>query len=227
MANLAEADTWSAGIYQIETTDPVVGGAPNEGTGAGMSNIPHQQLAKRTTWLKARIDDLLGNSGAFVAGLLTRTVAGTTVARTLAAGTGILVTNGNGVAGNPTITADIATQVIAEAGTNNTQIMTPFRTAQLLNAKTVSNFSANGYQKLPSGLIIQWGTFTLDASAASEHAVTLPIAYPTAHISAYTGVNNAADQMVGIAARTLTSVTIRKGVSDLLARSGFWFSLGY
>jgi hypothetical protein len=59
MANLTEADIFPAGIYQIETNDPVVGGIPNEATGAGMSNIPHQQLAKRTNWLKARVETLL------------------------------------------------------------------------------------------------------------------------------------------------------------------------
>ena len=38
---------------------------------------------------------------------------------------------------------------------------------------------ANGYQKLPSGLIIQWGTLDITPTATSY---TLPIAYPTAHL---------------------------------------------
>lgn len=61
MANLPEnAAAWPTGVYQIEATDPVVGGLPDEDTGAGMSNIPHKQLADRTAWLKAMLDDLLG-----------------------------------------------------------------------------------------------------------------------------------------------------------------------
>lgn len=73
MANLIEIDDWEAGIYQIEQTDPVLGGAPNVATGAGMSNIPHQQLAKRTTWLRQRVDELLDlvrSASTTVAGLV-------------------------------------------------------------------------------------------------------------------------------------------------------------
>jgi hypothetical protein len=56
MADLPETAVFDAGIYQIETTDPVLGGAPNAATGAGMSNIPHLQLARRTLWLKEQVD---------------------------------------------------------------------------------------------------------------------------------------------------------------------------
>jgi hypothetical protein len=63
-------------------------------------------------------------------GLVARTGAGTAAARTLTAGTGITVTNGNGVAGNPTVAASIATQAEAEAGTDNAKLMTPLRVAQ-------------------------------------------------------------------------------------------------
>lgn len=44
-----------------------------------------------------------------------------------------------------------------------------------------SNQSANGYQKLPSGLLIQWGTFL--ASASADVAVTFPVAFPNAVFS--------------------------------------------
>lgn len=56
MANLPEAGTWPAGIYQLETTDPVVGGPPDVSTGAGKSNIPLMQLAIRTALLKGTAD---------------------------------------------------------------------------------------------------------------------------------------------------------------------------
>jgi hypothetical protein len=57
MANLTETAAWDD-VYQIETTDPVVGGAPNPGTGAGMSNIPHLQLLRRTKWLRDELEKL-------------------------------------------------------------------------------------------------------------------------------------------------------------------------
>jgi hypothetical protein len=63
-------------------------------------------------------------------GLVARTGAGTAAARTLTAGTGITITDGDGVAGDPTVAASIATQAEAEAGTDNAKLMTPLRVAQ-------------------------------------------------------------------------------------------------
>ena len=49
--------------------------------------------------------DLTALAGLASAGMIARTGAGTVAARTLTAGTGISVSNGDGVSGNPTITA--------------------------------------------------------------------------------------------------------------------------
>ena len=46
MANLNADPKYEAGIYQIERTNPVVGGAD------GISNRPAHQLANRTAWFK-------------------------------------------------------------------------------------------------------------------------------------------------------------------------------
>jgi hypothetical protein len=43
-----------------------------------------------------------------------------------------------------------------------------------------NNFSTNGYQQLPGGLIIQWGT---DIVTTSNHNVNFPIAFPNAALS--------------------------------------------
>ena len=43
----------------------------------------------------------------------------------------------------------------------------------------LASLAANGYQKLPSGLIIQWGS--ADVPAASYTDFTLPVSYPTAY----------------------------------------------
>lgn len=55
MANVTETPSYDAGIYQIETTDPVLGG-PN-----GIANAQAKGLANRTAFLKQQIDQL--NSG--------------------------------------------------------------------------------------------------------------------------------------------------------------------
>jgi hypothetical protein len=56
MAGLPETETWEADVYQIEQTDPVVGGPPNLGLGQGITNVPHAHLANRTAWLKAQVE---------------------------------------------------------------------------------------------------------------------------------------------------------------------------
>lgn len=52
MANLTEVVQFDAGVYQLETTDPVQGGEN------GVSNAPLKNLANRTAYLKKHIDDL-------------------------------------------------------------------------------------------------------------------------------------------------------------------------
>lgn len=49
-----------------------------------------------------------------------------------------------------------------------------------------SSMATNGYQKLPSGLIIQWGTALANTSGVAN--VTLPIAFPSNLFSATIGV---------------------------------------
>ena len=53
MANLPEESRYDDGVYQLELTDPVVGG-PN-----GVSNAPLRNLANRTRWLKDQIAEML------------------------------------------------------------------------------------------------------------------------------------------------------------------------
>lgn len=50
VANLTETETWEAGIYQLETSDPVQGGP------GGIDNLQAQQLGNRTTWLKGQLE---------------------------------------------------------------------------------------------------------------------------------------------------------------------------
>ncbi|CAB4137067.1 hypothetical protein UFOVP326_1, partial [uncultured Caudovirales phage] len=60
MANQPEsAASYPAGVYQLETTDPVQGGV------GGVSNTPLLQLANRTAWLKAQYDALAASIGGY------------------------------------------------------------------------------------------------------------------------------------------------------------------
>lgn len=51
MGKLTESEQWDEDIYQIETSDPVLGGPE------GLSNRPQKQLANRTQWLKKQLED--------------------------------------------------------------------------------------------------------------------------------------------------------------------------
>ena len=61
MANLRETATWESGIYQLETTDPVVGGVD------GISNKQAIQLANRTGYLKSEVEALKSDASAKLA----------------------------------------------------------------------------------------------------------------------------------------------------------------
>ncbi|ECG8633665.1 tail fiber protein, partial [Salmonella enterica subsp. salamae] len=51
MGKLTELERWDEDVYQIETSDPVLGGPE------GITNKPIRQLANRTRWLKKHLDD--------------------------------------------------------------------------------------------------------------------------------------------------------------------------
>lgn len=55
MVAITERAEWAEQIRQIEANDPVQGGEN------GIDNIPHQQLANRTAYLKKQFDDLKKN----------------------------------------------------------------------------------------------------------------------------------------------------------------------
>jgi hypothetical protein len=68
-------------------------------------------------------------------------------------------------------TADIAGSAVTTAKVNNEAISF----AKLLSTDWTASLGASGYQKLPSGLIIQWGSGT----AASNTSISFPTTFPT------------------------------------------------
>ncbi|OLF53812.1 hypothetical protein [Pseudomonas chlororaphis] len=53
MADLPEPIEWTPGVYQLETSDPVLGGPE------GIDNLQAKQLASRTQWLKDQIEKVI------------------------------------------------------------------------------------------------------------------------------------------------------------------------
>lgn len=221
MANLTETPTYEAGIYRFEATDPVQGGP------GGIDNLPTNQLANRTAWLKAQVEAILLDIAAIESGYATAaSLAGHTTNTSNPHG----VTKAQVGLGSVE-NYGIASQGEAEAGTIGTKYMTPLRSKQAIAAlvpsasETVAGLiecataaeaqaltdavraltpatlaeafkganrdtSAAGYQRLPGGLIIQWGSIV--GSSTDNVTFIYPVAFPNA-VLCLCGVNRQAD----------------------------------
>lgn len=113
---------------------------------------------------------------------------------------------------------------------NNTQIV--FNDATTQNTSTAGYFTgsnqsltANGYQRLPNGGIIQWG------SGTAGTRVTFPLAFPNACRSVVSVGDNGAGGS-GLTARcTGVNTTGFDLSSDVccsnIARNRYWIAIGY
>lgn len=192
MANLTENPaTWETGIYQIEQTDPVLGGAPNVATGAGMSNIPHIQLTNRTAFLKKVIDDT--GLGAAAVPLVTLNSAAARLTGSYRFASGDANTPAVGVAGTVQVIAASASAVNQIAcDSASTRTWARFWNgavwsgwAEFWQSSGVhSSLASSGWQRLPSGLILQWGLFVRNSATANVfYSFNFPITFPTACLS--------------------------------------------
>ncbi|MEM8554390.1 MAG: hypothetical protein AAGF71_06120 [Pseudomonadota bacterium] len=166
MADLPEQAIWHDGIYQIEQTDPVLGGVPVKVTHAGVVNIPNLELADRTRFLKEGLDALSANA--------------------------------------PRLT-DFGNDLLA-----------------------------TGYQRLPGGLIIQWGEVAFaNTTNDGNFTVTLPVAYPNAHLQVIVGHTfgyiGGGGQTEGIAInqRTLSTFVFSNHWSGSVDDTARYISLGF
>lgn len=126
----------------------------------------------------------------------------------------------------------IATTAQAQALTDDLALLTPKKLADAFKGANQS-LAANGYQKLPSGLILQWGTSASVSGSASTFI--FPIAFPnamlirgafsndTGSVGIFSTVSTSGDTKVNMAVSAWTSTSTR-------APSGYtsWcFALGY
>lgn len=77
---------------------------------------------------------------------------------------------------------ELATAAEAQALTDATRSITPFTLAQSLKGAN-QLLASKGYQKLPGGLIIQWGTDPVSSNSSADFSY--PIAFPNAVLCAF------------------------------------------
>lgn len=101
----------------------------------------------------------------------------------------------------------------------------------------LSNIGESGYQKLPSGLIIQWGkvgAYSQNGNTTQTFSVTLPIAFPTRYLSAtaqlgsvdISGTSTNYEYYAGVSAN-LTTLTIAVRWQSQYTNSIYWIAIGY
>lgn len=125
----------------------------------------------------------------------------------------------------------IPTAPTAALGTSNTQIATTafvfansLHSAQLTASKAVI-----GYQKLPSGVIIQWGSLSVSDNAT--YNITLPIAFTTVNnpVASLRDLKNGGSNIATVCARPngLAQITVETEFGYALNTSVFWIAIGY
>lgn len=147
MANLSETSAWENGIYQLETSDPVMGGEN------GISNRAAKQLANRTLWLKNEITAKENQTNNLLATKANKTV-------TVSGGLGL--TGGGDLTTSRTISVDFATA--NDMGTAN-KVVGAFLLQNELDKKPSKNTTVTAGTGLTGG-----GTLAANFSIAADMA---------------------------------------------------------
>lgn len=88
-----------------------------------------------------------------------------------------------------------------------------------------ASIAANGYQKLPSGLIIQWGVAIIPSGSPGTLAITYPIAFPNGRVCGLISpAGNPSGTVPGI---TLTSNTVATLYAYSASQVVYWLAIGY
>ena len=89
-----------------------------------------------------------------------------------------------------------------------------------------ASIGSNGYQKLPSGLIIQWGYLVTGTTSAGNVVVTFPVAFPTAALvpmsCSANGVATPTVTGIAVVSKTSMSVYFLANTTGLV-----WYAIGY
>lgn len=104
-------------------------------------------------------------------------------------------------------------------------------TATSIKSLFENKLTDSGYQKLPNGLIIQWGNVLRNKNSPSNYSITFPISYPNSclHVTCTPRFNTdpvvlGADAHNAVGAVTKSSMVVRQ---DSNQNSLYWLTIGY
>lgn len=87
------------------------------------------------------------------------------------------------------------------------------------------SLTSNGYQKLPGGIILQWGKYTTAVTNAAT-AITFPIAFPTACLQVNPGQNGTSYSQFAPSATSITT-TGCSIYNNSIGQVVTWLAIGY
>ena len=186
---------------------------PNTGAGGNLGATTVQAALNELDAEKQPLDAQL----TAIAGL---TSAANTVPSFTGSGTAALLTVGTASGNLPLVGTSSATETLAglvqlatsseaQALTDALKAITPSTLAQALKG-TNQSLAANGYQKLPGGLIFQWGSTTYNGAAGTNpsQAVAFPIAFNTVYqVAAMNDAANGSNKAANMDGLTTTGFT--------------------
>lgn len=166
------------------------------------------------------------------------------------ANTGAATLNVNGLGaknivhrdGSALLSGEIVTGAICEAIYDGTQFIlygVGFSQQQgdvryALQSAFVNSKATNGYQKLPNGLILQWGSGSIASTTAAQTlTIPFPIAFPNACLSVNlshngnTGSGSAGERMSVEGISSLTGFNSVYSSTASITLNYFWMAIGY
>lgn len=131
-------------------------------------------------------------------------------------------------------TVELATNAETITGTDTERVITPSNITGLFADTGRQSIGTSGYQKLPGGLIIQWGSGLLTTGST----VSFPVAFPaaclnvqvTADTSTSVGVEVAGARLLTTTTFTFDGAVFTGGLGGWFVASNltaYWFAIGY
>ena len=125
-----------------------------------------------------------------------------------------------------TARAGDSTVTVAPATSSVTRTQKVMQASELSIEAFENSKSVNGYQKLPGGLIMQWGTISVPTGTAGA-TVTFPIAFPTACLNANASAQQTSSAVISTTLGSMTATTLNIRHGDAETQTVQWQAIGH